>query len=224
MAESANLESATSSEIPLLSFTGIGNLRLAKPLVLRGGDRVAWVILSHTPREMLVSALALERETAPGQIRFLGQDLAQVSPTAQGLPQVLIVPRDGGLLANFNAWENIWIPFAYHNPKAMKDFPQRVRLMAEALGLSGNWMERRPTALSTWQRQAVSCIRALLLEPRLLVLDALFDEADGEEIGFGHSLIEHWPQLAPGLALLHLGAEPAAGLAFPALDWAHFME
>jgi ABC-type transporter Mla maintaining outer membrane lipid asymmetry ATPase subunit MlaF len=204
---------------PILALRGLGKLRLETPLRVWPGDMLALVVASHTLREVLIGVLAGERTTEPGKVEFDGCDLADAPPLwkRQHPPQITIIARGGGLLANFNAWENIWIPVSYHHPQSQQALANQVEFAMQCLGLEMNCAQQRPGELSQWQRQAIACVRALLLGPKLMVLDALFDEADEEETLFAQRLLDALPTLLPQVALMHVGAELASALVHPRL-------
>lgn len=201
---------------PLLRLNGLTVTPLHEPMCLWPGEVVAIVAGGHKVRELLISALAGERHIQPGMVVFDGRDLGESPPLwkRHRPPQIDIISRDGGLLANFNAWENIWIPVSYHQLMPESALLVRVEAVLEDLGLDAECARRHPGALATWQRQAIACVRSLMLGPRLIVLDALFDEVDEEEALFAQRALKVLPSQLPNAAVLHVGAEPLASLSY----------
>lgn len=78
------------------------------------------------------------------------------------------VLQQGGLLPFLNVWENIELPMRMAAcPKAYR---QSARELADILEI-GDLLHRRPAELSIGQRQRVSIIRALAVQPGLLLAD-----------------------------------------------------
>ena len=198
---------ATSPAPDLLHIRIIEGMALDEPILLQPGERLALEGLSHGSREHLAAFLSGDQLPLAGRISYLGRDLAEHPPlwSKTQPPEILVIPPDGALLANFNAWENIWLVASYHRPEALQDLMQEASDMMQALGLEAHWPVLRPATLESWQRQAVACVRALMLRPRLLVLNAIFEGASSRELTFALALLGIYASSSPETAILYLG-------------------
>jgi len=95
---------------------------------------------------------------------------------------VAIAFEDGGLLQSLDAWRNTLLPVAYLAAEETQTAERRARGILAALGRKPEEFIGRPgSALSLYERRLTGFIRAMLVEPELLVLDRLFEELGREE-------------------------------------------
>jgi len=95
---------------------------------------------------------------------------------------VAIAFEDGGLLQSLDAWRNTLLPVAYHAAEETQTAERRARGILAALDRTPEDFIGRPgNALSLYERRLAGFIRAMLVEPELLVLDRLFEELGREE-------------------------------------------
>jgi osmoprotectant transport system ATP-binding protein len=80
------------------------------------------------------------------------------------------VLQDGGLFPHLSVRENVAL-LAEHLGWSEDRIDGRVRELADIVRVSGAWLGRYPAELSGGQRQRVSLMRALMLDPPLLLLD-----------------------------------------------------
>lgn len=91
-------------------------------------------------------------------------------------PHTLRVERDGGLLSHMNVWQNIRLPLEYHarnTAHAEEDAALLFGLCGEAE--TARLMGSYPDALSAYELRLAGFVRAMLLEPEVLVLEDVFD-------------------------------------------------
>lgn len=112
-----------------------------------------------------------------------------LSPTYElaqlpAFPKMVRVDRDGGLMSHLSVWQNLSLPLEYH----AQDFRHIAEDASLLFALCGEdkenlprLMESYPDDLSNYEKRLVGFVRALLLEPEVLVLDDIFDGLSDKE-------------------------------------------
>lgn len=117
---------------------------------------------------LLRTLVGLERPEA-GEIRIDGAALTP-SAIAERRRAIGYVIQEGGLFPHLNARANIDI-MARHLRLPTDEIEHRVTELCELTGFPPGGLTRFPLELSGGQRQRVSLMRALMLDPDLLLLD-----------------------------------------------------
>ena len=144
-------------------------------LVLKVGNTLALVGESGSGKTTLAMCIVgLERPDA-GDIRFEGKSLLGMSKTERNAArrdiQLIFQDSAGALSPRMSAAEIIEEPLLIRGQWSSKERAERVFKAMEQVGLSASWKDRRPNELSGGQRQRVAIGRALVLKPKLLILD-----------------------------------------------------
>ncbi len=121
-----------------------------------------------------------------GQVLLKEQDISALPPQQRG---IVYLYQETLLFPHLNVFENIAFGLRLRAlPEA--EIQSRVGALLESLGLAGH-ARSMPTALSGGQKQRVSFGRALIVEPRLLLLDEPFGALDTETRGAMQTLFKN---------------------------------
>jgi sulfonate transport system ATP-binding protein len=145
-------------------------------LVIEPGEFVAIVGRSGCGKSTLLRLVSGLEEASAGTLRIEGQDIAGLSEDTR------IMFQDSRLLPWRRVWDNVTLGL----PAALR--PRAAKVL-EQVGLGdrgGDW----PARLSGGQRQRVSLARALVHNPRLLLLDEPLGALDALTRIEMHQLIE----------------------------------
>ncbi len=104
-----------------------------------------------------------------GSITFEGNPLTEQNITTIR-HRIGYVIQDGGLFPHLTARDNVTI-LARHLKHTKSDINRRLDELRELTPLPAHCLDRHPTQLSGGQRQRVALMRALFLDPDLLLLD-----------------------------------------------------
>ncbi|MEM9554606.1 MAG: ATP-binding cassette domain-containing protein [Acidobacteriota bacterium] len=168
-------------------------------LRLEAGDRLAVVGRSGTGKTLLLRALAALDALDEGALRADGRTLDEATRAA--IPahraRVLYLAQAPALLDDLDGrtahvLDNLRLPFALrvHAGKRF-DRARAVELLA-ALERDESFLRARIVDLSGGERQIVAGVRALLLEPRVLLLDEPTASLDPQATASFERLIDQW--------------------------------
>ena len=104
-----------------------------------------------------------------GQIQFDGRSYDEIDIPAMRA-QFGYVIQTGGLFPHLTARQNVALPAVYRK-KPKQEIDQRIAELRELTQLTEDSLDRYPVQLSGGQRQRVSLMRALILDPNVLLMD-----------------------------------------------------
>ncbi|HKE28513.1 MAG TPA: ATP-binding cassette domain-containing protein [Bryobacteraceae bacterium] len=144
-------------------------------LTLERGTTLGIVGPSGSGKSTLARCLALFEQPDAGIIRFEGKSLAHLdrSERAQLRPQIQLVLQQPAAALNpgFTAAEIIAEPLVIQKRATPREARRRAAEVMESIGLPGAAAGRPALSFSGGERQRLALARALLLEPKLLILD-----------------------------------------------------
>jgi osmoprotectant transport system ATP-binding protein len=108
-------------------------------------------------------------EPTTGTVRIEGQRVSASSVLALRR-QIGYVIQEGGLFAHLTAAQNVLL-MAKHLKLPAQQMQTRLHELSELTHLPENALSRYPVELSGGQRQRVSLMQALMLQPKVLLLD-----------------------------------------------------
>ncbi|MEM9186211.1 MAG: ATP-binding cassette domain-containing protein [Planctomycetota bacterium] len=159
----------------MLQLTGVskryGGVTALAPIDLALAEAKTYVLLGTSgcgKSTLLKSAIGLI-EADSGAVRLDGQELTR--DNAPALRQRIgYVPQDGGLFPHLTAGANVAVLARYLGWRRDR-ITERTTELAELVQLPAALLDRYPTELSGGQRQRVGLMRALMLDPDLLLMD-----------------------------------------------------
>jgi ABC-type lipoprotein export system ATPase subunit len=96
-----------------------------------------------------------------------------------GQVRTCVVSGDGGLISNLSVAENIALPAEFHRVGSAADRASRLRELTGRFGEDGAAIRTlehaHPARLSPLQRRLAGFLRAMLMEPKLMVFDSLLE-------------------------------------------------
>lgn len=174
------------------------------------------VTASQDQKNELLVLLTGLAPPAAGRVRLLGEDLyALPEPARLALfRRVGVVPEHGGLINNLKAWENILLPAAYHHGRSAAQIERAVVGLLREGGVdeagTHAMMGRLPAGLTIHEQRLAALIRAMLMEPELMVYDSLFSGLEAGAAGRMQKLAARFHAARRGRSSLHLCPDEAA--------------
>jgi putative ABC transport system ATP-binding protein len=176
-------------------------------LELAAGDRLVIDGPSGSGKTVLLRAIAALDEFTTGSCEFRGR-IPQEWPEPSYRAQVMYVPQRASL-APGKVVDVLREPFGLAVHKAKQFTVEVAAELLAALGRPAGLLESLTGNLSGGELQSVLLVRALLLEPTILLLDEVTAALDPELAGRAEQLLISWSQEAEH-ALLWVGHDPAS--------------
>jgi multiple sugar transport system ATP-binding protein len=117
----------------------------------------------------------LEKPTA-GVISIGGQEVTELPPRARPIAMVF---QSYALYPHMTVFNNIAFPLKAHGNISKEDIQKKVQWAADTLGIE-KLLNRKPRQLSGGERQRVALGRALVKEPKVLLLDEPLSNLDAK--------------------------------------------
>lgn len=158
--------------------------------VLRGldldvasGEMVCLIGASGSGKSTLLRCLNLLEPVDDGQILLDGVDIAEPGLPPQPVRQRIgLVFQSYNLFPHMTAAENVMLAPRRVRGRRPAELEAPVRALFERFGLAGH-MGHYPDQLSGGQQQRVAIIRALAMEPEIMLFDEITSALDPELVG-----------------------------------------
>lgn len=175
-------------QISLMASVGTHTLLQGISFEVMQGDRIAIVGPSGAGKTSLLRLLNRLSDPTQGTIWFEDQALRQI-PIIQLRQQIVLVPQESKLLG-MTVRQALEYPLGLRK-MSQQTIQQRLLTWTEKMHLPKEWLERTEVQLSVGQRQWVSITRALMIQPKVLLLDEPTAALDaGRSRHLIHTLVE----------------------------------
>ena len=136
-------------------------------LGLQAGERLALIGRNGVGKTTLLQCIMGQLPIRSGSIQFEGEDLAALSTPARVRNGIACVPQGRHVFADLSVQENLETGLGVL-PRGHRQLPA---LVFELFPVLADMRQRRGGDLSGGQQQQLAIARALVTEPRLLLLD-----------------------------------------------------
>ena len=155
---------------------------------VRPGHITVLVGPSGSGKTTLVRCLAFLEQPDAGTIQFNGDIFHYPRPQNQfkapPWPELTVVFQQHFLWPHLTIRQNVMLPLERHGGCDKKEFKELVYLFEME-----EFLDRHPNEVSIGQRQRAAMLRALLLHPKIILMDEITAALDVEQIGKVSSLL-----------------------------------
>lgn len=199
----------------MLEARGIGRLRPGGEgwllhdvsLALAPGERAALIGPSGAGKTLLMRALALLDPLDRGAVWWRGRDVASHDVPAFRARVIYLQQRPA--LFEGSVEDNLRAPFALKTHRSASFDRERVRATFEALGRDDGFLAKLHRDLSGGEAQLTALVRALQLDPSVLLLDEPTAALDRETARRVEDLLAQWAGAGDGRrSLLWISHDP----------------
>ena len=138
-------------------------------LLIESGKTTVLIGPSGCGKSTVLRLIAGLIEPATGHVEVASQ-LVSSSTILSLRRRMGYVIQDGGLFPHMTADQNITL-MARHLKSPVREIEERLKMLCELTHFPKDGLDRFPVELSGGQRQRVSLMRALMLDPDVLLLD-----------------------------------------------------
>lgn len=164
-------------------------------LSVDSGQRLALVGPSGSGKTLLLRALALLDPVDAGEIRWNGKSVA-ANEVPRYRSRVIYLHQRPALLEG-TVEDNLRLPYslrAHHDKQFNR---QRIVALLKSLGRTDAFLSKQQRDLSGGEAQLCSLLRAVQLDPDVLLLDEPTAALDAEAAGTVESLVANWLDQQP---------------------------
>lgn len=185
---------------------------------LKQGATAKILFDSQEQKGELFGILTGLRRPRVGTVLLWGANLHALRETERlaQFQRIGVVPEDGGLVSNLKAWENLMLPVWYHHETAAREVERDVLKIFSKLGQDEDglrrWLGRLPDQLSLPEKRSVALVRAMLMQPDILIYDSIFTGLERDTAQRLMGLTREYHAGKPGRISLYLCPDDATSV------------
>lgn len=157
---------------------------------LRAGESLGIAGASGAGKTLLLRTLAGLRPAEHGQIRLAGKRMQEYAMPAYRARVVYLAQRPA--LPEGRVRDALAAPFALRVHRGQRFEIERARGMLRELGVEASFLEQSTAELSGGQAQIAALVRALLIDPAVLLLDEPTASLDADRSTRVEALLQAW--------------------------------
>ena len=181
----------------------------------RQGATAKIVFESQDRKNELFRILSGLRRPPSGEVVAFDQNLYALRERDRLLcfQRIGVVPEEGGLISNLKAWENLVLPVWYHRGLALSAVePEVLKIFArleESEKSLGKWLGSLPDRLMLQQKRSIALVRAMLMQPDMMIYDFTFTRLEREVSQRLMALTQEFHTEKPGRISVYLCPDDA---------------
>jgi len=164
-------------------------------LQVDSGDRLALVGPTGSGKSLLLRALALLDPLDCGEVRWRTRAIPD-HDVPRYREQVLYLQQRSPVIEGTVA-HNLQLPFSLHRRESLTFPRDRTLVLLDDLGKGADFLDSRTENLSGGERQLVAVLRALLVDPAVLLLDEPSAALDRQATSDLERLVDRWQSAGP---------------------------
>lgn len=165
------------SEVSLTDANGFETILNNISFSLNRGDRWGMMGPSGAGKTSLLRLLNRLLEPSQGSCFFEGKPFQEI-PIVSLRRQIVLVPQEPKLLG-MTVQESLAYPLKLQQLKP-QEIQSKIQQGCDRFQILPAWLERNELQLSLGQRQLVTIVRGILMEPKILLLDEPTSALDGD--------------------------------------------
>lgn len=169
-------------------------------LSVESGELICFIGASGSGKSTLLRCINLLEPLDDGEIFLDGLDIADPELDPQPIRQRIgIVFQNFNLFPHMTAEENVMLAPRRVKRQTRQHIREEVTELFTSFGLA-DWMQHYPDQLSGGQQQRVAIIRALAMQPEIMLFDEITSALDPELVGEVLSVL--WDLKRTGMTML----------------------
>lgn len=166
-------------------YKNFGKLEVLRNIneTIEEGERVVLVGASGSGKSTLLRCLNLLEEPTQGSVFFEGVDLTSPDTDLDKTRcHMGMVFQHFNLFPHLSILENITLAPVYHKMQTKEEAREKAMVLLQRIGLADK-ADTYPAMLSGGQKQRVAIVRALAMEPKVMLFDEPTSALDPEMVG-----------------------------------------